>query len=81
MEKNKYFKDFFLFHEASLAEGLIRLDKNVGRYNYFAKMFMAHLEKLNNYRKLNKEVFKELKHKTKHEKSLSEINEQRSSVI
>jgi len=64
MEKNIHFKEFFLFHEASLQEGLRRLDKNAGRYDYFAKMFMAHLEKLNNYRKLNKEVFKELKQKT-----------------
>jgi len=30
MKENKYFKEFFLFHEASLKEGLSRLDKDIG---------------------------------------------------
>ena len=57
MQDNKYFKEFFLFHEKSLETGLQRLDEDIGRHEYFAKMLMDHICKTNDYRKLNAEAF------------------------
>ena len=45
MEHNKYFKDYFLFHEESLDKGLTKIDKDLGLINYFKLCFMKHLEK------------------------------------
>ena len=62
MKDNKYFKEFFLFHEEALKTGLKRLDKDSGYFSeYFAKMFMNHLEETNDFRKHNKDVFEMLK--------------------
>ena len=73
MKDNKHFKEFFLFHEKSLKTGLERLDKDIGRYNYFSKKLMAHIVNTNQYRKLNAEVFEQMKHQTRYEKSMKQI--------
>ena len=75
MKTNKYFKEFFLFHEASLANGLKSIDESVNKVNYFAKQFMAHLQKSNKFRQLNKEAFEQLKSVQTCEKSLKQIGD------
>ena len=37
MEHNRHFREYFLFHEASLANGLSKLDGNLGHRDYFSK--------------------------------------------
>ena len=45
MEHNRHFREYFLFHEASLANGLSKLDNDLGHRDYFSKQFMKHLQK------------------------------------
>ena len=57
MKYNKHFREYLKFHDKSLQNGLIKLDRDLHTKNYFEKMFMEHLDKNNKYRTLNKEVF------------------------
>ena len=80
MEHNKYFKDYFLFHEESLDKGLTKIDKDLGLVNYFKFCFMKHLEKENRYRKLNKDIFDHMKNDKTLEKSQTRIKYQKKTV-
>ena len=76
MKDNEYFKEFFLFHEQSLKNGLKKLDRDAGYFGeYFAKMFMKHLEKSNAFRKHNKKAFKSLKQEKSNKMTIEQIAE------
>ena len=73
MEHNKQFREYFLFHERSLEDGLAKIDKDLGLGDYFKVLFMKHLEKQNQYRKLNKDIFDHMKNDKTLEKSQAKI--------
>ena len=82
MKHNKHFKEYFLFHEKSLRQGLVNLDANLGHREYFRDLFMQHLEKENRFRKLNKDIFDHMKDESKtREKTIPQIKQQKKKIM
>ena len=63
---NKYFKSFLVFHEQSLKKGLEDLSREAGHTSdYIYLKFLDHLNAENIYRKINKDLFKNIEKEMK----------------
>ena len=64
MKRNKHFHEYQLFHDEAIKNGLSKLDKKVGRTDYFAKQIFDFLSNENHYRKLNQDGLEQMKEKS-----------------
>ena len=80
MGENKYFKKFFIKHDAAVDKGLSELEDDMRMRNYFKPQILDWLAKNNDFRRENKTVLEEL-YVHRHEKSLSEVKQQRLKLL
>lgn len=82
MSENKFFKEFYRFHEQSLKNGLKKLDRDAGNFgDYFGRQLMRHLEQTNDFRRKNNDVLKQILQKTSNKKSIAQIADQKRKVM